>query len=360
MRKQLLLVLGLCILGSFMTISAQSRRTVILDLNKPTVPEVIEYTETGYWIETYNDEDFPHLTFSPFKFSHVHDGMGWGGLSWDGFTISKNGQSKKPEDIVEEQWGCMAGGGMQTTPEGYIICDPKGTPLVEKANPYLIAYWSSFMEYPGNHVNNITFEDDYLYEPVGFYIANHPWSYYYNKEQGGITKEGDYFKLIIGGIDENGKDITATVEHYLAEMIDGEIVQSTDWEWVDLSSLGLVKGLYFIMESTDNGSWGINTPTYFCMDKLQVNKTNRTSTNIADAELATVKVYPTVFTDYLTVESENTINRVEIFDLTGKSVYISDISNYYYTIPTGMLSKGVYILKLTDGKSTSTHKIIKK
>ena len=43
-----------------------------------------------------------------------------------------------------------------------------------------------------------------------------------------------------------------------------------EWKKVDLTSLGKVKKIVFTMSSTDSGQWGINTPTYFCLDQLKV------------------------------------------------------------------------------------------
>ncbi|HEB89007.1 MAG TPA: DUF4465 domain-containing protein, partial [Deltaproteobacteria bacterium] len=40
------------------------------------------------------------------------------------------------------------------------------------------------------------------------------------------------------------------------------------WVFQDLSSLGLVKELGFSFESSDVGSFGINTPQYFAIDNL--------------------------------------------------------------------------------------------
>ena len=350
MKKQLLLVLCLFVFGNSLTVSAESD-PIILDLSKPTVPAVIEYTEGGYWVDTYNDEDFPYLVFSPFRFSHVSDGMGWGGMSWDGFTVSVNGSTTEPADALD-QWGCMAGGGIKSDADGAIE--------VGNEMPYLVGYWPAFMEIPGSHYMTVSFDGEYLYKPEGVYIANHPQAYYYNAN-GSIAKEGDYFKMIIGGIDAEGNDTEATVEHYLAKMVDGKLVQSKEWEWVDLSSLGAVKDLYVKMESTDNDPvWGINTPTYFCMDKLQVLKTEVPVTNISAPAKTNTKVYPTLFTDQLNVDSEMEIKQIQLCDLNGRVVYTVVPTNKHYTIPTGALSKGVYILKLTDGKSISVHKIIKK
>jgi hypothetical protein len=39
-----------------------------------------------------------------------------------------------------------------------------------------------------------------------------------------------------------------------------------EWEWLDLTSLGLVTSLNFALESSDVGEYGMNTPAYFCID----------------------------------------------------------------------------------------------
>ena len=47
----------------------------------------------------------------------------------------------------------------------------------------------------------------------------------------------------------------------------------TDWRYIDLSSLGWVKSVKFYISSTDNGSFGMNTPGYFCLDNFSVEAT---------------------------------------------------------------------------------------
>lgn len=355
MKKHLLLVLGLFALGNVATVSADSD-VITLDLSKPTVPATMEYTAEGYWKNTYNDVDYPYLIFSPFKFSHVHDGNGWGGMSWDGFTVSKNAATTKPSDY-NDQWGCIAGGGIKVDQLGQIVLDAD-TVVVDREVPYLVGYWSSYMDGNGSHYMTVSFNDDYLYEPVGLYVANHPQPYYHNKDNGGISKADDYFKLIIGGVKADRNDAPTTVDHYLAQVVEDKLVQPTRWQWVDLSSLGEVKELYFAMESTDWGDWGINTPTYFCMDKLQVRRGN--PSNISQPGKENIKVYPTLFSDCVNVESEKGIGQIQLCDLNGRVVYSAFTTEEQYTIPTEVLTQGIYVLKLMDEGSISVHKIIKK
>ena len=69
------------------------------------------------------------------------------------------------------------------------------------------------------------------------------------------------------------EDTVVSVTKIIAEVKDGEIHQSADWEWMDLSTLGVVYGVYFTMESTDMHpivELGPNIAVYFCMDILHV------------------------------------------------------------------------------------------
>ena len=77
----------------------------------------------------------------------------------------------------------------------------------------------------------------------------------------------DWFLLTITGMLDG--TITGTVEFYLADYRfedNEEDYIVSDWEWVDLTSLGTVDALEFSLSSSDTGSYGINTPAYFFLD----------------------------------------------------------------------------------------------
>lgn len=96
----------------------------------------------------------------------------------------------------------------------------------------------------------------------------------FSKKFGGPTgNDADYLLLVIQGRDA-GNAITGTVPFYLADYrfannsLDYLISQ---WTTVDLSSLpGSTTALTFELTSSDVGSFGINTPTYFALDNLLV------------------------------------------------------------------------------------------
>lgn len=339
--------------------AANAGDTITLDLSKSIHPASFTYTPEGYWTETYNDEDYTWIGFDNFSFSHLIDGAGssYGGFSWDGFTVCNSGDSAfyigdYGWDYTQ-QWGNMAGGGIKTDENGNVLKDENGKVLVEQGIPYLVGYYSV---YTSSYSLQTIFPDSVPYQAVGVYIDANPWVYYdvlYG--EGGaraLNEEGDYFKLLIHGLDKNYKDNGKVVEYALAEFKDGVLQLSPDWQWVDLSSLGEVYGFYYTIESTDVGAYGINTATYFCMDKLQVSKiTNDTKINEVKTSIA---VYPNPFTDYIDVNT-TAADIATVYTLSGNVLLNVNLKSGSNRINTSALPKGIYLLKFNE----NTIKIVK-
>jgi hypothetical protein len=308
----------------------------------------------SYWVESFSNAP---LVVGPFTFDHS-GAEDWGGY-WGGYTVSANGDSDDYGSSnsthtggwIPHQWGNMAGGGIKTDAEGNVVKNEDGVIQTEQAIPYLIGN--------GSDVSNIDF--DITYEVVGMYVNNHPWPYYENIYGGAfaraLNQEGDYFKLIIRGLDENGIE-SGSVEYLLAEYKDGELIQSTNWEWLDLSSLGRVKGLSITFQSTDMSTYGMNTSAYFCLDKLQLRDQR---TGIQSPHSVTTKVYPNPASDWLTIESRSKIEQITVSDISGKTVYQNNnIADFRLNIPVSTLAKGTYIVRLVDKSGVSVQKFIKK
>ena len=105
---------------------------------------------------------------------------------------------------------------------------------------------------PGYVCNNV-----YAYNSItkGDAIAGDPFG------------DDDWFMLSIGGM-LDGKMVNTQVDFYLAK---GKNVV-TDWTYVDLSQLGKVDAIFFTLSGSKTGDWGLNTPTYFCIDNLGAKK----------------------------------------------------------------------------------------
>ena len=80
----------------------------------------------------------------------------------------------------------------------------------------------------------------------------------------------DWFKLTFIGENAAGEK-TGEVEVYLADFRTSDAGGVlTEWAKVSLRELGKVNKIKFEMSSTDNSEWGMNTPSYFCMDNLAI------------------------------------------------------------------------------------------
>lgn len=83
--------------------------------------------------------------------------------------------------------------------------------------------------------------------------------------------QDDWFLLTITGY--NGDTKTGEVEYYLADFRSDETwVYAKQWQWLDLSALGAVTKVTFALSSTDNGEYGMNTPSLFCLDNFGCEK----------------------------------------------------------------------------------------
>ena len=250
MKKTFTLIAALCVAASAWAAD------IVLDLSKPAIPEALNFGDNEYINETYDDA-FEWFEFPPFMFSHLHgEDSSWGGYYWDGFTVCKSDYNATGG--TDHQWSCIAGGGMNADGS------------VNPEQPYLLCYWGDFY---GNEGAKLMFDDGNTYSVKGMYVNNTAYAYYCCADANSfgrpLNQEGDFFKLIAHGVDESGAE-TGTAEIELCGFHNGEFSAITEWTWFDMSALGEVSGIFFTMDSSDKGEWGINTPTYFVMDRLTV------------------------------------------------------------------------------------------
>lgn len=228
----------------------------VLTLNATQIP----YGTDNGWTETYNAE--AQLSSQNMWFSHgAIVGDGW--KSWSGFVPSR--VSTDPDlsisDYLEYQFEVMSQGGISG----------KGT-------PYLVGYWNS-SESESVAIADASCSMSFgsatnksLFKPQSMMVNNSVYTYYTMLNGNDYCKkfaDGDWLVLKIYGIREGGEKI-GPVEYYLADYRNGKSEIIKDWTFVSLDELGEVQYLLFQMDSSDKGKWGINTPTYFCMDRLKI------------------------------------------------------------------------------------------
>ncbi|MDR1865445.1 MAG: DUF4465 domain-containing protein [Bacteroidales bacterium] len=299
----------------------------------------------GYWEGTYMDID--SLCFGEFVFDHFGATYGSTGY-WGGFTFGRNGSTTNygyhaPDstgsvDWIPHQWGVMAGGGIKTVAGDSVE--------VQKGLPYLVAFGSSI---------DVWLKDNVPFLPVGVFICNHPWPYWGNLYGDGfarpLNQEGDYFKLLVYGVDANNNTILLK-EHPLAEYDTDTLYQSRKWEWVSLQDIVdtiQVKALRFRLETTDVGEFGPNTAFYFCMDRLQVVKGGAAVAATTVARKATVRKAEELlpekqeFGDFLTMGTHKGGAAV-IYGKDGKVVLKTTLKSGSNKVDTRKLPAGEYLL----------------
>ena len=172
--------------------------------------------------------------------------MSYGGMSWEGFTLSKVSQD------TANVFGCVANGG-----------------LAGVATPYIIGYYSEWVtESQGFSSNIILFDQEYYPEYVYICQNSNTMEAIANGNVFNARPftENDTLALIISALNASLEDIQSII-YYLA--IDGK--KNNGWVKVPLTALGKTSGLSFRMTTTDTGDFGSNTPLYFALDALTVN-----------------------------------------------------------------------------------------
>ena len=167
------------------------------------------------------------------------------------------------------------------------------------------------------------------------------------------TNGEDWFRLLIVGRDAQSA-ITDTVIFYLADFRFADNTQDyivNTWQTVDLTSLGEIQFLEFELESTDIGSWGINTPAYFALDNITYGTASVNTLNLAKQE-----VYPNPTTGKFTVKSGS--GEISVYSLTGEVVF-SQTTNGTQEIDLSDLQAGTYIVETLTSEGVARTRISK-
>ena len=207
------------------------------------------YDCTNVWDSTYNDSgmcQYIYTNDARFMLSHMPSQNSYGGMSWEGFTLSQVSQD------TANVFGCVANGGIGGV----------GT-------PYVIGYYSEWVTESQGYSSNIILFDQ-AYYPEHVYVCQNS-NTMEAIAHGGVFNsraftEKDTLALIVNALDSTLQPIS-TMTYYLA--VDGK--KNTGWEKVPLTALGKAVGLSFSMTTTDIGQFGANTPLYFALDALTVN-----------------------------------------------------------------------------------------
>lgn len=99
---------------------------------------------------------------------------------------------------------------------------------------------------------------------------------------------------------------------------------------------------------TTTGNYGSGASTNFQAGVLAVN----------DIDGNQVSVYPNPSNGIINISSKIANNNIEVFDVTGRKVYTTHTNSTLSTIDLSSYGKGVFVVKISDGKNVTTKKVI--
>lgn len=329
MNKIFTLALALCSLS--MANAAGNDDIITLDLTKATTEMTFDAT-TGAW-NNAGDEEITTIDSQCFSFIRHYL---YGGSLWFGFTASNSADNSNRSDFFTYQYSNMAEGGIVLNEDGTIKVDDFGKPVTSSSVPYLVSYYSIYNENEGR-VSDVLFNDGKLYDAVGIYVNLNSYAYYSLINGDAFARaftNGDKFSLIIHGVAPN--ETEKTVDVTLGSYTNGDLTINRGWKYVDLTSLGTVKEIYFTLETTDSGAYGPNTPYYFCIDKLMVKKNE--SSSAASLIAGSNKISYDRANKIVTVGDAGF---AAVYDVAGHMVMSSEAQSF----SIDHLSSGVYVVK---------------
>ncbi len=200
----------------------------------------------------------------------------------------------------------------------------------------------------------------------GFYVTNATYAYNsmkngdaFAKKFGGATgTEPDWFKLTVYGY-HNGVRAADSVDTYLADFRSSNAVDHyilKKWKFVNLTTLGTVDSFSFVLNSSDTGSFGINTPEFYCIDNFTIYR----SEAVAQVNAPIAKVYPNPATNSLHVSiNDNTVQQLTVTDLSGKIVNTTQVTSSEIAINTSSFAPGTYILQFFGNNKTASVRFVK-
>lgn len=262
--------------------------------------------------------------------------------SWSGFSISN--VTDNTTAGFGNQYSAFTGNGLNSTNYGVYYSD--GTISLGNFADVDISIDSFFVTNTSYAAISMRDGDAFSKQFGSIYAAD------------GTTVDGtngeDFFRLWVIGESVSGLD-KDSVEIYLADYRFSDNLQDyilDTWQKVDLTGFGFpVATLSFKMESTDVGSWGMNTPAYFALDNIFYTAT----LGLSEQQLE-ISTYPNPVNDVLIVKGENGI--LILRDVKG-NIVLSQEHNTFSTINTSDLSSGIYFLEVSNSKGKSIQKIIK-
>jgi hypothetical protein len=225
-----------------------------------------------------------------------------------------------------------------------------------QSSTYIIGQHGSVIQNKRNNSRNI----------IGFYVSNSAYSYWSMKEGdqfakkfgGSDGKDPDYF-LLTTHVWQNGS-VVKSHETYLSDFRSSDNSKDfilSAWAYVDLTDTvkqGIVfDSLEFRLSSSDTGSFGMKTPAFFIVDKIET--AFRASVPKADI-FGTAQIFPNPATRTFSLQTDGLYDQLKIYDTKGSLVLTEKVKEL---IDISVLPSGLYMVTLQNQTGQKVLKLIK-
>ena len=229
--------------------SCGEQDNAVVNPTSPTKSYIISFENQtlnadGFWCGDETGEKFDNWGSDGYSCSYEEAGVvfpvtytpAWS--SWTGFAISNRTETTY-KNMIPDQFNNFAGGAHSGS--NFCVVYPFGETIELGDKGALVK---------------------------GFFYTNDAWTADAIINCDGMSPGNfgneDWLKCTVTGTKLD--DTTASVDIYLAK--DGDYA----WRWLyaDLSSLGVVKSLSFNFDGTKKNDWGLTTPTYICIDDIEI------------------------------------------------------------------------------------------
>lgn len=195
--------------------------------------------ETGEKVDNYGAEAY-ECTYTENGASFVATYTpSW--ASWSGFAISSRTETGF-KDITPDQFNNITG-------------------KAHSGNNFCVVY---------PYFETIVVNDGKPAFVNGFWFTNDAWTVDAILNGDGMSPgnfdKTDWLKCTVTGKKQGGGTVSVDID--LAK--DGDYVK--EWKYCDLSSMGKVVELSFVFTGSKSNDWGLTTPSYMCIDDLEIEK----------------------------------------------------------------------------------------
>ncbi len=206
-------------------------------------------------------------------------------------------------------------------------------------------------------IGRVTIEDLYITNATYTYLAMLNGDAFAKRFGGASGDEPDFlvitFRYFLDGLLSQD-----SINFYLADFRSDDPAQDyiiKDWTPVDLHSFGMIDSLHCSLSSSDFGSFGINTPTYFCVDNVRTVSTLTLQEDVLAPEL---KIFPNPASDFIEVIAPRPAG-FQIYDISGQLISHFFQRSHDFKLDIRFLSPGTYFIRSITDEGILTAKLVK-